>query len=173
MKRLKLFIPLIIFVLLAILFTLGLGIDPHKMPSALVGRPVPNFSLSTVQDKTRIVDQEQLKGHGFALINIWATWCGPCRQEHPFLVKLANNGFPIFGVNAKDELELAQQWLKERGDPYKFSAFDPEGRLGLDLGVYGYPETFLINSEGQVLHRFAGVLTEKVWQRDFIPLINP
>lgn len=172
MNRLKLFIPLIVFAVLAVLFWQGLGRDPSELPTALQGRPVPDFRMATVQEPQRMVSQEDLKGHKFALINVWATWCGPCRQEHPFLLELARRGVPIFGVNAKDERELARQWLDERGDPYRFSVFDPEGKLGLDLGVYGYPETFLIDENGTVLQRKVSVLSEQVWRNDFQPIID-
>jgi cytochrome c biogenesis protein CcmG, thiol:disulfide interchange protein DsbE len=172
MKRLKLFIPLIIFAALGILFWQGLKMDPTELPSALVGRPVPRFQLPTVKEPQRLVTQEDLKGNKYALINVWATWCGPCRQEHPFLLELANKGIPIFGVNARDELVLAQEWLDERGDPYRFSIFDQEGKLGLDLGVYGYPETFLIDANGTVLQRKTSVLSDRVWREDFLPIIE-
>lgn len=172
MKRLKLFIPLIIFAALAVLFWQGLRMDPSDLPSALIGRPVPQFQLATVKEPQQMVDQEDLRGHKFALINVWATWCGPCRQEHPFLVELAEQGVPIFGVNAKDELDLAREWLDQRGDPYEFSIFDPEGKLALDMGVYGYPETFLIDENGTVLQRKTSVLDQRVWQEHFLPIIE-
>ncbi|MCW8193540.1 DsbE family thiol:disulfide interchange protein [Proteobacteria bacterium 005FR1] len=172
MKRLKLFIPLVIFAGLAVLFWHGLKMDPTELPSALIGRQVPAFQLGTVKEPEQIVTRDDLKGHKFALINVWATWCGPCRQEHPFLVKLAEQGIPIFGVNAKDELDLAREWLDERGDPYQFSIFDPEGKLALDMGVYGYPETFLVDENGTVLQRKTSVLDERVWQQDFLPIIE-
>lgn len=172
MNRLKLFIPLIIFAGLSVLFFKALKVDPTELPSVLVGRTVPEFSLPTVKDTETLVTVKDLKGHGYSLINIWATWCGPCREEHPFLVDLAESGISVFGVNSQDDLKLARRWLDERGDPYVFSAFDSEGRLGLDLGVYGYPETFLIDDNGVVLHRHTGVLTRKNWQEKFIPLMQ-
>jgi cytochrome c biogenesis protein CcmG/thiol:disulfide interchange protein DsbE len=172
MKRLKLFIPLIIFAALAVLFWQGLKTDPTELDSALIGRPVPDFQLGTVKEPEQLVTREDLKGHKFALINVWATWCGPCRQEHPFLVELAEQGVPIFGVNTKDERELALEWLNEKGDPYEFSIFDPEGKLPLDMGVYGYPETFLIDENGTVLQRKTSVLDERVWREHFLPIIE-
>lgn len=172
MKRLKLFIPLIILAALSVLFWQGLKMDPTDLPSALMGRPVPDFQLSTVKNPERLVTRDDLQGHEFALINVWATWCGPCRVEHPFLVELAEQGIPIFGVNARDERDLARQWLDERGDPYQFSIFDPEGKLGLDMGVYGYPETFLIDENGTVLQRKTSVLDERVWREHFLPIIE-
>lgn len=172
MKRLKLFIPLIIFAGLSLLFWRGLDLDPTEIPSALIGRSVPEFNMPTVLEPERYVTQEDLKGHDFALINVWGTWCGPCRQEHPFLVELKNRGVPIFGVNARDDLAAAQEWLQEKGDPYVFSVFDPNGQVDLNLGVYGYPETFLIDRNGTVLFRKVSVLSQEVWERDFLPIIN-
>lgn len=174
MKRLKLFIPLFIFAGLSLLFWRGLDLDPTEIPSALVGRSIPEFRMPTVLEPERYVSQEDIKNHGhdYALINVWGTWCGPCRQEHPFLVELANRGIPIFGVNARDDLGAAQEWLQQKGDPYVFSVFDPNGELDLDLGVYGYPETFLIDSNGTVLFRKVSVLSQQVWERDFLPIIN-
>lgn len=172
MARLKLFIPLVVFAVLVFLFWGALDRDPSELPSALVGRPVPEFQMTTVKEPQRTVTQQDLTGHKYALINVWATWCGPCRQEHPFLVKLAEEGVAIFGVNASDELDLAQEWLDERGDPYLFSVFDPDGKLSLDLGVYGYPETFLIDANGTVLQRRTSVLSEQVWQTHFQPIID-
>ncbi len=172
MNRLKLFIPLFVFIALAVLFFKALKIDPGELPSVLIGKPVPAFSLSTVADAEKKVTEADLKGYGYSLINIWATWCGPCRQEHPFLIDLKKEGVSIFGVNSQDDLKLAQRWLKDRGDPYEFSAFDSEGRLGLDLGVYGYPETFLIDNNGTVLYRHTGVLSRLDWDSRFLPLMN-
>lgn len=174
MTRLKLFIPLIIFAGLSLLFWRGLDLDPTEIPSALIGKQVPEFHMPTVLEPERYVSQEDLKDHGhpYALINVWGTWCGPCRQEHPFLVELANRGVPIFGVNARDDLEAAQQWLEQKGDPYVFSVFDPHGQLDLNLGVYGYPETFLIDQNGTVLFRKVSVLSQDVWERDFLPIVN-
>lgn len=172
MKRLKLFIPLIIFAALAALFYPALKRDPSELTSALVGRSVPDFQLRTVKEPQDLVSQDDIKGHHFALINVWATWCAPCRQEHPFLVELADKRVPIFGVNGQDQLEPAREWLDERGDPYHFSIFDPDGKLVLDLGVYGYPETFLIDKDGTILLRKAGVLSDRVWREDFVPLIE-
>lgn len=171
MKRLKLFIPLFVFVALAILFWFGLRGDPTDLPSALIGKVMPDFEMQTVQPPQRTVTAADMKGHDFALINVWATWCAPCRQEHPFLVSLAEQGVPIFGVNTQDQLDLAQQWLEERGDPYVFSVFDDNGKLSLDLGVYGYPETFLIDSRGTVLKRKKYILSPQVWENEFLPLI--
>lgn len=172
MKRLKLFIPLAIFVVLAVVFALALKMDRRELPSALVGKTVPPFSLSTVKEPAKIITETDLKGERYALINVWATWCSPCRQEHPYLMKLAQRGVVIYGVNAKDDRELANQWLAQHGDPYQFSVFDVEGKLGLDLGVYGYPETFLIDKDGTILLRKISVMSEKMWQEDFKPLID-
>ena len=172
MNRLKLFIPLVIFVVLAVVFAFALKMDRKELPSALIGKSVPPFALSTVKDGARTVTEVDVKGQRFALLNVWATWCQPCRQEHPYLMELAKRGVVIYGINAKDDRELAQKWLNQHGDPYRFSAFDSEGRLGLDLGVYGYPETFLIDKDGKILLRKISVMSEQMWQQDFLPIIN-
>lgn len=171
MDRLKLFIPLIVFVLLAGLFWVGLGLDPSEMPSAKVGDPVPEFELPTVKDEQRLVTQEIFKGQ-ISLLNVWGTWCAACRVEHPYLVELAEQGVPIYGVNYKDDVALARKWLDQLEDPYVLSIVDADGRLGLKLGVFGAPETYLVDSEGIVRHRHVGVVDEKVWNRDFVPLIE-
>lgn len=171
MERLKLFIPLIVFVLLAGLFWVGLGLDPSEMPSAKVGDPVPEFELPTVKDEQRLVTQEVFKGQ-VSLLNVWGTWCAACRVEHPFLVELAERGVPIYGVNYKDDTSLARKWLEQLEDPYVLSVVDADGRLGVKLGVFGAPETYLVDQEGIVRHRHVGVVDEKVWNRDFVPLIE-
>jgi cytochrome c biogenesis protein CcmG/thiol:disulfide interchange protein DsbE len=108
-----------------------------------------------------------------ALVNVWATWCGGCRQEHGFLMQLARSGaIPIYGINWRDNRPEALRWLEQLGDPYEFSAFDADGRVGIDWGVYGAPETFLVSPEGIVLHKHLGPLNAAIWQEDFVPLIE-
>ena len=166
--RLKLFLPLILFALLAITLFRGLGLDPNKMPSALIGRPLPEFNLPAL-NQTGMVSAADVTGQP-ALLNVWATWCVSCRVEHPYLKQLAQQGIPIFGLNYKDEDRAAQRWLEELGDPYRFNIADREGTLGLDMGVYGAPETYLLDAAGVVRYRHAGVVDEKVWQTILEPL---
>jgi cytochrome c biogenesis protein CcmG/thiol:disulfide interchange protein DsbE len=161
-SRLKLFLPLILFAMLAITLFRGLGLDPSEMPSALLDRPLPAFSLPGL-GQTRLLSQADLKGQP-ALLNVWATWCISCRVEHPYLKQLAERGIPIFGINYKDDDSAAQRWLDELGNPYIFNIADREGTLGLDMGVYGAPETYLLDGNGVVRYRHVGVVDAKVWQ---------
>jgi cytochrome c biogenesis protein CcmG/thiol:disulfide interchange protein DsbE len=167
-SRLKLFLPLILFAMLAITLFRGLGLDPGEMPSALLDRPLPAFSLPGL-GQTRLLSQADVKGQP-ALLNVWATWCVSCRVEHPYLKQLAERGIPIFGINYKDDDSAAQHWLDELGNPYRFNIVDREGTLGLDLGVYGAPETYLLDGNAVVRYRHVGVVDEKVWQTILEPL---
>jgi len=166
--RLKLFLPLLLFALLAITLFRGLGLDPGAMPSALLDRPLPAFSLPGL-GRTDLLSEADVVGQA-ALLNVWATWCVSCRVEHPYLKQLAEQGVPIFGINYKDDDGAAQRWLDELGNPYRFNIADREGTLGLDLGVYGAPETYLLDTNGVVRYRHAGVVDEKVWQTILEPL---
>lgn len=171
MSRLKLFIPLIIFAVLAVLFWRGLSLDPTEMPSARVNKPVPEFSLPTVADPEAQITQDIFQGQ-VSLLNVWATWCAACRIEHPFLVKLAEQGVPIYGVDYKDDVAEAQKWLEQLHDPYELSVVDAEGRLGLDLGVFGAPETYVIDKQGVIRHRHVGVVDQRAWDEEIGPLFE-
>lgn len=171
MGRLKLFIPLIVFAVLALFFWRGLSLDPSAMPSSRVGDPVPDFSLPTVKDPDRTVTPEVFKGE-VSLLNVWATWCQACRIEHPFLVELAERGMPIYGVNYKDDVAEARRWLAELHDPYRFSLVDREGKLGMDLGVFGAPETYVIDKQGVIRYRHVGVVGPRVWDEELKPLVD-
>ncbi len=166
--RLKLFLPLILFALLAITLFRGLGLDPSEMPSALIDRPLPPFSLPALGQAVALTEADMVGQP--ALLNVWATWCVSCRVEHPYLKQLAEQGIPIFGINYKDDDAAAQHWLDELGNPYRFNIADREGTLGLDLGVYGAPETYLLDAEGVVRYRHVGVVDEKVWRTILEPL---
>jgi len=171
MQRFKLFIPLIIFVILAVFFWKGLSLDPSAMPSALIDDPVPNFELPTVKDESTIVTQDVFKGQ-VSLLNVWATWCISCRVEHPYLNKLSGEGVAIYGVNYKDDTIAAQKWLQEFHDPYQLSVVDADGRLGIDLGVFGAPETYLIDQRGVIRYKHVGVVDERVWSKILKPLYD-
>lgn len=166
--RLKLFVPLMAFAVLSIFLFRGLWLDPREMPSALVGRPVPAFSLPRLGEEG-LASEADLAGQA-GLLNVWATWCPSCRVEHPYLVQLADRGIPVYGLNYKDEDAAALQWLEQLGDPYRFSIADREGTLGLDLGVYGAPETYLVDAAGVVRYRHVGVVDENVWRTILEPL---
>lgn len=168
MKRLILLLPLAVFLAVALFLYRGLFLNPSELPSALIGKPFPEFSLSAVEGGETI-SQDDLKGKP-ALVNVWATWCVSCRVEHPVLNKLAQLGVTIHGVNYKDENAAAQKWLTEFHDPYQLNIDDAHGSLGLDLGVYGAPETFLIDKDGIIRHKFVGVIDERVWREQLAPL---
>lgn len=171
-RRLILFIPLIVALVLGIFLWQGLKLDPRELPSALVGKPFPQFTLSTVKDENAALTQDALKGE-VSLVNVWATWCVSCRQEHPELVRIAKEtGIPIYGLNYKDTRPEAIRWLDEYLDPYRFSLFDADGRVGLDLGVYGAPETYIVDKEGIVRYRFVGVIDRNIWLNELLPEVN-
>ncbi len=174
MNRLKLLIPLLICLVLGLFFylSISLGKDPNAMPSALIDKPVPAFSLPALGGSDgELVDESVFNGQ-VSLINVWATWCAACRIEHPFLNQLAAQGVKIIGVNYKDEPGLAMQWLEQGGDPYVVSVIDFYGRLGIDLGVFGAPETYLVDADGIIRHKRIGLLNEQIWREDFQPLID-
>ncbi|TGD75198.1 DsbE family thiol:disulfide interchange protein [Mangrovimicrobium sediminis] len=166
--RLKLFLPLIIFAVLALFLVRGLQLDPRELPSALIDRPFPEFSLPALAGGATL-DKAAVTGRP-ALFNVWATWCPTCRVEHPFLIDLARRGVPVYGINYKDQDEPARQWLRDLGDPYTAVIVDREGTLGLDLGVYGAPETYLVDGDGVVRYRHVGVVDDTVWSETLGPL---
>jgi cytochrome c biogenesis protein CcmG/thiol:disulfide interchange protein DsbE len=164
-------VPLAIFVAIGALFYVGLDRNPNAVSSPLVGKPVPTFSLPSVTDPEQIVSSTSLAGR-VSLVNVWGTWCVECRHEHEFLLSLAKAGVPIYGLNVRDERAAAIDWLTRLGNPYVSSGFDPDSRVAIDWGVTGAPETFLISSDGTILHRHISPLTYRVWQQDFLPLLR-
>lgn len=172
MKRLKLFVPLVVFGVLAVLFWRGLSLDPSAMPSARVNSEVPAFSLPTVRDSQERITEDVFKQGEVSLLNVWGTWCAACRIEHPFLVKLAEEGMPIYGVNYKDDVDEAVNWLEQLHDPYRLSVVDADGRLGLDLGVFGAPETYVVDKQGVIRYRHVGVVDQRVWDETLGPLVE-
>lgn len=186
MKKFAVFVPLALFVVLSVFLFKGLDRDPSELPSALVGEPFPEFFLPQLlgpqpdsqldaqlgsqpdsqQDSKIMLNKEDLVGQ-VVLVNVWATWCFACRIEHPMLNDLAKQGVKIVGLNYKDQRSEALKWLKERGNPYLFNIFDAEGSLGFDLGVYGAPETYLVDVEGIIRHRRVGVVDQRIWDKEF------
>ena len=173
--RLKLFAPLIIFVLLAtVFFVLQKRIasgeyDPSALPSQLVGKELPEFSLSELENASITLTRDNLDRLP-ALVNVWATWCIACRAEHAYLNQLAESGVTLYGLNYKDERPAALQWLSRLGNPYVLNLFDEQGKLGLNMGVYGAPETYVLDQNGKVRYRHVGVMSETVWQEKILPL---
>ena len=154
-------LPPLIFAGLAALFYLGMQReDPDALPSAVAGSPAPAVAVVPLGDGP-VLDPALLKAPGVKLVNFWASWCAPCRVEHPNLVALAAEGVPVYGVNYKDEPAKAQAFLAEMGNPYRAVGADASGRMGIDWGLYGVPETFVIDGEGRVVTRFAGPITER------------
>ena len=169
MKRAILLLPLALFLVLAVFLYRGLFLDPAELPSALIGKPFPQFSLPSVDQPSRTLTVADLKGKP-ALVNVWATWCPTCKAEHEMLNRLAGQGVTIYGVNYKDDNAAARKWLKDFLDPYRLNIEDQMGSLGLDLGVYGAPETFLIDKDGIVRHKYVGAIDERVWREQLAPL---
>jgi cytochrome c biogenesis protein CcmG/thiol:disulfide interchange protein DsbE len=169
MKRLLLLVPLAIFLFLAVILYRGLFLDPAELPSALIGKPFPTFKLPSLDDTGRTLSRDDLLGKP-ALVNVWATWCPSCRAEHPVLNMLAEAGVNIHGINYKDQREPAQKWLRELHNPYQLNIEDAQGSLGLDLGVYGAPETFFVDATGIIRHKYVGVIDEKVWREKLAPI---
>lgn len=150
----------------------GLTLNPREVPSPLVGKPIPEFSLSRLRYQDKTISHNDLAGK-VSLVNFWATWCEGCRVEHPLLVKIANTtGIPIYGVNHKDARESATAWLNRFGDPYVSSAFDDKGDLGLDFGVYGLPETYVIAADGSIAYKHTGPISASDWTDKLLPVIR-
>lgn len=169
--RLRYLVPIIALGVLIPIFIIGLQRDPSSVPSPYLGKTAPAFSLPSVEDPAATVSSEDYQGQ-LALVNVWATWCVGCRHEHDFLLTLAaREDIPIYGLNWRDNREEAVLWLQQLGDPYVASAFDADGKVGIDWGVYGAPETFLIGPDGTVLHKHLGPLAEESWEQDFVPKI--
>ena len=162
---------IVVFVIMIGILAIGLDRDPSKLPSALLDKPAPEYELPRVKDPTSTIGSADYSGE-MVLVNIWATWCVGCRQEHDYLNELAaRNDIPIYGFNWRDQRDEALVWLERLGDPYVASAYDEDGRVGIDWGVYGAPETFLVSADGIVLYKHITPMTEEVWQREFLPRI--
>ncbi len=162
-------LPLLVFFAVVVFLWQALGKNTEVLPSALTGKLLPTFQLFSLLDAQRTITDQQLLGQP-ALINVWATWCPSCLVEHPFLNALSKDGVRIVGINYKDDRGTASQYLNVRGNPFADIIFDDQGTLGFDLGVYGAPETFMIDAHGIIRERFVGVLTEAVWRQQLGPL---
>ena len=171
-KRLSMLLPLSIFLLIAVLFGIGLTMDPKLVPSPLIGKSVPEFSLQPVQGRQSGLAKVNLKGE-VSMVNVFASWCVACRQEHPLLMALSEqNIVPIHGLNYKDKPQEAADWLDSLGDPYTRTGADLDGRVGIDWGVYGVPETFIIDKAGRIAYKHIGPVAEKDWVDTLQPLIE-
>ena len=171
-KLLRKLLPLLGFMILVVILWRGLDSDPRHLPSTLIDKPAPAFSLSQVQHPKRYFNRHDLLGH-LSLVNVWASWCSACRFEHPVLMDLKKSSqIVIYGIDYKDIRSKASTWLREYGNPYRKAGFDPNGIAGINWGVYGTPETFLIDSKGIVRYRHVGPLTHQVWKHDFAPKLK-
>ncbi|TNI48636.1 DsbE family thiol:disulfide interchange protein [Aeromonas veronii] len=168
-SRLRLFLPLLLTLVLGALLWLGLGNNPYSQDEATLGRTLPAWQSDNLLDGSRI-QTASLKGEPFVL-NVWASWCVNCRAEHPLLSELAGT-VPLYGLNYRDKGDAARAWLIQAGNTYRAVLADPDGKLALELGVYGTPETYLFDADGALLARHTGLLTREVWQRQFAPLLN-
>ena len=172
MKQLRFLIPLGIFLGLVAFLMAGLSLDPREVPSPLIGKPAPAFNLSRLDDPGQHIRREDLIGKVW-LLNVWASWCVACRDEHPYLVELAGRKLvPIYGLNYKDTRQAGQQTLSRFGDPYVASLFDADGRVGIDWGVYGVPETFVIDRQGIIRMKHIGPVTPDVIRNKIEPLVR-
>ena len=171
MKSSWMILPFIIFLGFVGFLWRGLSLEPQTLPSVMVGRVLPTFTLKILGDDEKQFNTSILKGK-ISLLNVWASWCSACMDEHVFLLQLAREGIPIYGLNYKDNQKQALSWLAEWGNPYQAIAADSEGKVAIDLGVYGAPETFLIDQSGVIRYRYAGILTSAVWEKDFLPQIK-
>jgi cytochrome c biogenesis protein CcmG/thiol:disulfide interchange protein DsbE len=170
-RYLRYLVPLAIFALLVAFLYRGLSLDPKLVPSPLVGKPMPTFTLTRQDNPATTISDADFKGK-VTLLNVWATWCVSCRQEHETLVELAKTGqVDIYGLNYKDNREDAKRWLTRFGNPYVANAFDSDGRVGIDWGVYGAPETFIIDREGIIRHKHIGPLTIQIINDEILPLV--
>ena len=164
-------IPLILFIVMVAFLAVGLKLDPREVPSPFIGKPTPAFNLPQLADPGKSFSNANLRGQ-VSLLNVWASWCVSCKQEHPFLLKLAKqNILPIYGLDYKDEREAGIEWLNRLGNPYTVSVFDADGKVGIEWGVYGVPETFVIDKQGVIRHKHTGPITEESWQKTLLPLI--
>jgi cytochrome c biogenesis protein CcmG/thiol:disulfide interchange protein DsbE len=171
MRRLAYLIPIILFAALVIGLTVGLGSDPERLPSALIDRPAPEFVLPPLNDKPGLARADL--GGRVMLVNFFASWCAPCRIEHPVLARFAASGrVPVYGIDYKDKPEDALKWLGSLGDPYGRIGVDRDGRIAIDWGVYGVPETYLVDRAGRVRYRYAGPVTAEVLKQEILPRIE-
>jgi cytochrome c biogenesis protein CcmG/thiol:disulfide interchange protein DsbE len=165
-------IPLIVFGVLAMLLAVGLTLNPTAVPSPLIGKPLPAFTAPQLHDPTQTLSSDDIKGE-VSVVNVFASWCIPCRQEHPYLAALAQRRLaPIYGLSYKDKREDARAWLAQFGDLYTGIAYDLEGRVGLDLGVYGVPETFILDRHGIVRYKYVGPIDAAVLNNEIVPWIE-
>ena len=172
MKRWQFLVPLALFAVLLGFLAVGLNLNPREVPSPLIGKPAPAFELARLDDPAQRITREDLKGQVW-ILNVWASWCVSCRQEHPLLVDFAKRSpVPLYGLNYKDKRDDGLGWLQRFGNPYKASLYDIDGRVGIDFGVYGVPETFVIDKQGVIRFKQIGPVTPEVLRDQIEPLLK-
>ena len=165
------FWPFVAFVILAVFLYIGLGLNPHEVPSPLINKPAPAFTLPQLYDPAKRFSSQDMKGQVW-MLNVWASWCVSCREEHPVLMALARkNIVPIYGLDYKDKNEDGEAWLRNGGDPYTLISTDADGRVGIDYGVYGVPETYVIDKQGVIRYKQIGAVTHESLQEKILPLV--
>jgi cytochrome c biogenesis protein CcmG/thiol:disulfide interchange protein DsbE len=165
-------VPLIMFFVVVGFLAVGLNLNPREVPSPLVGKPAPMFSLPRLDNPEQVISPKDMLGQVW-LFNVWASWCGACKDEHPLLMKLSESGVvPLYGMDYKDTREEAQKWLAHGGNPYVASVMDMDGRVGIDYGVYGVPETYVIDKTGVIAYKQIGPITEDVLRNKILPLVK-
>ena len=164
-------IPIILFVLLSIFLWRGLSLNPRDLPSAQLGKPLAEFTLPQLHHPDLLFSSGQIREQ-VVLLNVWASWCAACTDEQVFMLQLAREGVPIYGLNYKDRAEDALQWLAQWGNPYKLVVQDRDGKVAIVLGVYGAPETFVVDKKGIIRYRHAGVMNQELWQKEIKPLMK-
>ena len=171
-KSLRYILPLVAFLVLAGFLARGLNLDPREVPSPLIDKPAPGFALARLDDPSQTIKREDMLGKVW-MLNVWASWCVACREEHPLMVEFAKRGLvPIYGLNYKDKRPDGQGWLEQFGNPYTASLFDNDGRVGIDFGVYGVPETFIIDKQGVIRLKQIGPLTPEVIKERIEPMLR-
>ena len=169
--KVKLLLPLAIFLVMAVFLGVGLTRDPRKLPSTMIDKAAPQFTLKQVSALDKNFSPADMKGQVW-MLNVWASWCTACRVEHPLLVEISNSKIvPLIGLDYKDKPEDALKFLAQQGNPYQLSALDLEGRVGIDYGVYGVPETFIIDKNGRIRHKHVGPITPESLQKEILPII--
>jgi cytochrome c biogenesis protein CcmG/thiol:disulfide interchange protein DsbE len=168
----KYLIPLGVFLVLVVFLGIGLTRDPREVPSPLIDKPAPAFTLKELQSPDKTLSVQDLRGQVW-LLNVWASWCVSCRDEHPLLVEYSRSKeVPIYGLNYKDEPVDAIRWLNELGNPYTASIVDKDGNVGIDYGVYGVPETFVIDKQGVIRYKQIGAITPEAWDQKIMPMVR-
>ncbi len=172
MLRARFLIPLAIFAVMVIFLGVGLTLDPREVPSPLINKPAPAFELQQLHDPLKTFSQKDMLGKVW-MLNVWASWCVACREEHQTVLALARSGaLPVFGLNYKDERADGIAWLNRLGNPYQLSAYDRDGRIGIDYGVYGVPETYVIDKAGVIRYKRIGPVTPEIVRDKILPLVK-